>query len=38
VKQARQCAPHVEALRLALGDQGILTPSNNGRRLTTDAL
>jgi hypothetical protein len=31
VKSLRQCAPHVEALRLALGDQGVLKSSNNGR-------
>jgi protein-tyrosine phosphatase len=35
VKQARECAPHVEALRLALGDQGILKSSKNGGALTT---
>jgi len=36
VKQARQCAPHVEALRLALGDQGILKLSDNGGPLTME--
>ena len=30
VKLARQCAPHVEALRLAIGDQVVLRSSNNG--------
>ena len=35
VKQARECAPHVEALRLALGDQGILKSSKNGGARTT---
>jgi protein-tyrosine phosphatase len=30
VKQVRQCAPHVEALRLALADQGVLKSSNHG--------
>lgn len=30
VKLARQCAPHVEALRLAIGDQVVLKSSNNG--------
>lgn len=29
VKQLRQCAPHVEALRLALGDQAVLKSSDN---------
>jgi len=28
VKSLRQCAPHVEALRLALGDQGVLKSSD----------
>ncbi|HYT06111.1 MAG TPA: dual specificity protein phosphatase family protein, partial [Rugosimonospora sp.] len=30
VKQARQCAPHLEALRLSLADQGVLKPCDNG--------
>jgi len=30
VKTARQCAPHVEALRLAISDQGVLKSSNDG--------
>ncbi len=30
VKQARQCAPHLEALRLSLADQGVLKSSDNG--------
>ena len=29
VKLARQCAPHVDALRLALNDQGVLKSSND---------
>ena len=29
VKQLRQCAPHVEALRLALGDEGVLKSSGH---------
>src|ERR1700747_3046839 len=30
VKTARQCAPHVEALRLAISDQEVLKSSNDG--------
>jgi protein-tyrosine phosphatase len=30
VKLARQCAPHVEALRLAISDQVVLKSSNDG--------
>jgi predicted protein tyrosine phosphatase len=30
VKQVRQCSPHLEALRLALGDQEVLKSSDNG--------
>ena len=36
VKQARECAPHVEALRLALNDQGIIKASKNGGPLKTE--
>lgn len=37
VKQARQCAPHVEALRLAIADQALVDPASTDRPLTDRA-